>query len=267
MDAETKKIIQDQMKNLPQDVKEAIISVDYTNRMQEITRRQKLLIDQAAKLEMETTLVLIGLEPLTDYISNLQRELVVNEIRAREVALDVSENVFKPIRESLKRMNSNVLNEKGEVVDGSEILSEDEPEPPAPRFTDSNETSLNRDQILKEIEDPAQIDGGDRSMNFAPVASPKPENLAPTAEKKTELEVKPAQEIQIRQVEARQMETIPGQIAKDVTQETGDMVKSKMTGTTIVSQQIIDVKPDTKLPEIEKKRPSSGADPYREPII
>jgi hypothetical protein len=40
-----------------------------------------------------------------------------------------------------------------------------------------------------------------------------------------------------------------------------------MSGPTVTSQQIIDVKPEIKLPEIEKKRPTSGIDPYREPLI
>ena len=105
MDQETEKIIADQMKNLPKDVLAAITSVDYKTKLQEITQRQKLLIDQAAKLEMETTLVMIGLEPLADYVGNLQREMEIPIVRAKEISLDVSENIFKPIRESLRAMN------------------------------------------------------------------------------------------------------------------------------------------------------------------
>jgi len=115
MDPETQKIIADQIKNLPKDVKEAIISVDYKTKLQEITKRQKLLIDQAGKLEMETTLVMIGLEPLTDFIGNIQRELGVLGTRAQEIAVDVSENIFKPIRASLKAMNEPVVETEGDV--------------------------------------------------------------------------------------------------------------------------------------------------------
>ena len=72
MDEETQKIVMEQMKNLPSDVREAILSVDYKIKLQEITKRQRLMIDQAGKLEMETTLVVIGLEPLADFVENIQ---------------------------------------------------------------------------------------------------------------------------------------------------------------------------------------------------
>jgi hypothetical protein len=105
MDKETQKIIATQMETLPEDIKQAINSVDYKTKLQEITKKQKLLIDQAAKLEMETTLVMIGLEPMTDYIDNLQREMELSSVRAKEVAMDVDELIFKPIRVSLQKMS------------------------------------------------------------------------------------------------------------------------------------------------------------------
>ena len=113
MDSETQKTIDEQIARIPTDVREAIISVDYKTKLVEITKRQRLLIDQAGKLEMETTLVMIGLEPLADFIANIQREMGLNTIRAKEVAMDVSENIFKPIRESLYKMNQE--NEQGEA--------------------------------------------------------------------------------------------------------------------------------------------------------
>lgn len=137
MDEETQKIIAEQMKALPKDVVEAIVSVDYKTKLQEITKRQRLLIDQAGKLEMEVTLIMIGLEPLADFIPNIQRELEVNALRAKDIAVDVSENIFKPIRDSLQKMNAEV----------------EEEEKPA-KLTNSNAVDLNRDQILSEIENP-----------------------------------------------------------------------------------------------------------------
>src|ERR1035437_9028794 len=105
MGEETQKIITEQMKNIPEDVALAIISVEYQAKLQEVVKRQKLLIDQAGKLEMETTLVMIGLEPLADYAGNLQRELSLPMVRAKDIAMDVSEHIFKPVRDSLQAMN------------------------------------------------------------------------------------------------------------------------------------------------------------------
>lgn len=247
------------MRRLPRDVKEAIVSVDYKAKLQEITHRQKLLIDQAAKVEMETTLVMIGLEPLADYVANLQTELSVSETRAKEIALDVSDNIFKSIRDSLRAMNEPVETEASRDEQATatkapgwreKIIGEDEP---VTKFTNTNETNLNRDQILNEIEDPSIISGGDRTMAFGT---------------KIEKPVVTTQEIEIRPAQA--IETVPGQIVKDISQNTGDtghnIFESKMTSPTVISQQVINTRPENKLPEVNKNRPTSGVDPYREPI-
>lgn len=252
MDEESQKIIMEQLRIMPSDVKEAILSVDYKTKLQEITQRQKLLIDQAGKLEMETSLVMIGLEPLTDYVANLQREMGLTETRAKEIALDVSDSIFKPIRDSLRAMNGETGNE-----DGEDNQTEKKPKEEIIRFTNSNETILNRDQILNEIENPSIIEGGDRKIDLEKQISaltPKVDKIP----KPTELEIRPAQEL----------ETLPNEKVKDVVKNTEigeNILQTKMTRPTIVTQQIIDAKPEIKLPEI-KKKPMSSIDPYREPV-
>jgi hypothetical protein len=247
MDENTQKMIDEQIEGLPNDVREAIISVDFKTKLQEITKRQKLLIDQAGKLEMETTLVMIGLEPLADYVDNLQRELEIPLLQAREIALDISENIFKPIRESLQEMNDKVDSEEeniGPNDTNTEIIGNNRPD----------ETNLDRNQILNEIENPETIGGGTGTMNFSkniPVKAVVEENEITTVATKIPQDV----------------EIIPGQVVKDVSKDTtSDILKDKMTSTIITPQQIVNVKTETKLPEIEKKRPTSGVDPYREAL-
>jgi hypothetical protein len=253
MDEETQKIITEQMKKLPKDVMDAIISVDYKTKLQEITKRQRLMIDQAGKLEMETTLVMIGLEPLNDFVDNIEREFGVNSIRAKEIAMDVSEHIFKPIRDSLQKMNDAAKDDDG-AVEGGEI------EPPATKFTNTTEPNLNRDQILNEIENP--IPNHSNFSKTIPEQQGFPEQILAKSEH-LELDVPPSQTL----------ETVPGQEVKDVAKEAvtpnnlgNNIVESKMTSTTITPQQIVNAKPEIKLPEIDKKRPTSGADPYREAL-
>jgi hypothetical protein len=251
MDSETEKIIAEQMNKLPEDVVAAIISVDYKAKLQDITKRQKLMIDQIGKVEMETTLVMLGLEPVADFAGNLQRELEVTAERAKEIATDISENIFKPIRVSLKKMNDA---EFGIVDDDMPPDSLDE-EPPATKFTNSNNTDLNRDQILNEIENPTP---------YRSAIVKTPENI-PTEQKTAEVEASPVaiktnQEIAI----------VPNEGVKNID---SNILESKLAGPAVNVQQIINAKPESKLPEItkpplegEKKRPSSGIDPYREPL-
>lgn len=227
MDEETQKIIAEQLKHLPQDVREAIVSVDYQTKFQQITVRQKLLIDQAAKLDKETTLVMIGLVPLANYVKNIQEALDTNETRAKEIALDISSNIFKPIRESLQAMNMKMEEEEAVINQPTNLVDEQE----VVKFTNTNETSLNRDQILREIENPSLIG----------------------QENQTTLEIRPKQEI----------ETVPGQTVKNIFP---DIVTAKMTTPTMVNVQITTATPEIKLPVIEKRKPSDGIDPYREQI-
>lgn len=323
MDEEIQKIIDQQIEILPKEVRQAIISIDYKTKLQEITKRQRLLIDQAAKLEMETTLVMIGLEPLADYTENLQRELNIPIVRAKEIAIDVNENIFKPIRGSLQAMN-----EAAEETEksGQNPLEAKNGEA-LPRFTNSNETNLNRDQILNEIENPSTIEGGARAIDFAKETPPKEEladvsgeekmikaeafvsraeesfkkasisnkagaeeilnkakeardkikeqltaekinqkkKEAETPEKITGIEIKPKNDsvLEVITKVPQEIEIIPDQTVAEISP---DILKAKMTGPTIVSQQIINAKPEIKLPEVEKKRPYDGVDPYKEVI-
>jgi hypothetical protein len=213
MDQETQKIIAEQMKKLPKDVIAAIISVDYKTKLVEITHRQKLLIDQAGKLEMETTLVMMGLEPLADFIGNIEREMGLNTIRAKEVALDVSENIFKPIRNSLQKMNADL--EKEEEAGPNDVVEGGEPE--VTKFTNSNEAELNRDQILSEIENPV--------LNNP--TTPLRESSVGQTVSNNSLEIRPKQEINI--------------------------YENKMTAVTVTPQQIVTAKPENKLPEVALK--------------
>jgi hypothetical protein len=82
-------------------------------------------------------------------VANLQRELVVPIMRAKEIASDVSENIFKPIRDSLRAMNqemavesdAEVRIEAANIANASKGVAE-------PKVQTPNEKPLDREQIL-----------------------------------------------------------------------------------------------------------------------
>jgi len=236
-------ILKEQLAILPKSVVEAILATDYKSKLREITNRQRLLIDQAGKLEMETTLVMIGLEPLADFISNLQKTLELPVTRAEEVAKDVSESIFKPIRDSLYAMNQEMESDLNAVPTEEKLINE------APRSTDSNDSDLNREQILSEIENPSLI----KSTLMPASLATKTTGIATSESKEIETldEVPYQQDIKIKTAAI-----VP--VSSDL--------ETKMAGITITSQQKVRAEPEYKLPETEKKRPSSGVDPYREEI-
>lgn len=248
------------MKILPRDVVDSIVSVDFKTKLQDITRRQKLLIDQAGKLEMETTLVMIGLEPLTDFIGNIERELTVPNLRAKEIAQDVSESIFKPIRESLRKVNEDMETAgSGEDTGGVEIQQATGAEVSQGKTTEKEiglvqeNPDMSRNQILNEIENPHLI-GQTITEN-------------PSREIETLDEVPFQQDIKINRAVNQ---ATAAESAMPAKQETSvprlNVLETKMAGMTITPQRVVNAEPEVKLPPIEKKRPTSGVDPYREPI-
>lgn len=86
---------------LPKDVQEAILSVDYEKVLKEITQRYHLHIDQGAKLETETTLVMLGLVAPKDYSKSLIFEARIDPKAAEFIAGEVNEKIFRPVISSL----------------------------------------------------------------------------------------------------------------------------------------------------------------------
>jgi len=102
------KDFKDYIKNLPLELRRAIFSIDYPQKLQEIVKNNKLMIDQAGKLEAETTLVIVGIEPMDKYVNNLISHAGLSNIQASIVAHDVNESIFKNIRDSLKKINDQI---------------------------------------------------------------------------------------------------------------------------------------------------------------
>ncbi|MFA6340881.1 MAG: hypothetical protein WCX27_01400 [Candidatus Paceibacterota bacterium] len=155
MNEETKKIIAEQMEAIPKELKDAIFSPDYPIRLQEIVKNNKLMIDQAGNLETETTLVMLGLEPLEDYIDNLINNVGLSRNLAFVVAHDVNETIFKNIRESLKKISE----QRKEADTQEKAVSQPEVVLSAPQVAETIQTIKPTENIetkpnlLPEVED------------------------------------------------------------------------------------------------------------------
>lgn len=101
----TQEIIKEQLRKLPQNIRDAISSIDLGDKIRKIADKNMLHIDQAGDLETETVLVMLGLEPTADYKENIRRELNISRDRAQTITADIDKEIFMTIRESLKRIN------------------------------------------------------------------------------------------------------------------------------------------------------------------
>jgi len=131
--------LKEYLAKIPQDIKDIMYSLDYQKLLEEIVKKNNLMIDQAGSLEVETTLVLAGLSPLRDYIDSLEKALEIPREKAGEVAKDVDSFIFKNIRKSLQEIN--------EEDDQAEYVIEQKAK-----------TELDKEKVLFGIENPSKIE-------------------------------------------------------------------------------------------------------------
>lgn len=112
MDPELKKQMKERYDTLPDDLKKSIVSSNYQSTLIEIAKKYQLNVAQLGGLELETTLVMFGFEKPTDYSFNIEQELGISEDVAQKITRDVDERVFANIRDSLKKINDEEMSEK-----------------------------------------------------------------------------------------------------------------------------------------------------------
>ncbi|MFH1454790.1 MAG: hypothetical protein ABIF22_00455 [bacterium] len=240
------KDFKDYIETLPPEIKQAIYSIDYPQKLQEIVRNNKLMIDQAGKLEAETTLVMAGIEPLDQYVNNLIKNVGLSSIQASVVAHDVNESVFKGIRESLRKINDQILEEE-------KIINEKINNPA-------------KEDVIAGIENPEKIKGSE-SISLSSLKSNNPyPNIHPEMAKEgIEIRVNNLPEIAPKIM----LPTISSLTSKPVEpfhkniSPVNNIVEAKLTSTIVIPKKNIIVEEKTKLPE--KSKPSS--DPYREAVL
>lgn len=99
------KKIQERYLDLPEDVQKALFSTQTSDAIFEVGKKHGLVIDKMGELADETGLVMLGMTKPSEYIKNLENRLGVPVLKAKEIAEDINQKVFSPIRESLKKIH------------------------------------------------------------------------------------------------------------------------------------------------------------------
>ena len=128
-------------KNLPNDLKTVFFSANKDETIESIGRKHNLTIDKIGELANETGMVMLGVTHPNEFIGNLAERLEVDKEKARAIAGDINEQVFKKVRESLRKIHN--MREGGEEEQKTEIEHHQGP---------SLMVGQNREDILKEIE-------------------------------------------------------------------------------------------------------------------
>ena len=115
---EQDKLIEEQLKTLPQNLQQAISSVPWKSSLQEIGKQNNLNTEQIDALEKETMFVIYEFENPVDYPANIIRELNISEKIAYAIVESVANKIFDPILAKVPETSPANLPmvEKGEVA-------------------------------------------------------------------------------------------------------------------------------------------------------
>jgi hypothetical protein len=102
-DQNIEKILGEQMRELPQTLRDAITSPEIEEKLRMLTQKHHLHIDQSATLENEVTLALMGFTSLYAFSDTLVEELGLSREVANALAEDISREIFEPVHDRLRR--------------------------------------------------------------------------------------------------------------------------------------------------------------------
>jgi hypothetical protein len=153
--------VKERFDNLPNDIKTAITSVDFAKTLQFIGEENNLHYDKLDILFEEVGFVMLGFKSVKDFANTLSSRLGMQMSEILPVVKGVDELIFKPIKESLEK-NVETHEEKNEYT----FIDKSEEDSHLPKMKDASDgelhenntedEGLNRDDILKEIENPTK---------------------------------------------------------------------------------------------------------------
>ncbi len=85
-------------------LKEIITSSDYQMKLFDLAKKYKLTYDLLGKMEVETTMVLIGMSPTADYKDDLREQLGISDATLDQLVGDINTQIFGPIRTKLMEL-------------------------------------------------------------------------------------------------------------------------------------------------------------------
>ena len=93
-------------KKLPDDLRETIMSVNTSEKFYTVGQKHQLNIEQVEILSKQAGLVMLGFEHPSKFIGNIAKALNLPEEKARAIAEDINTEIFRPVRESLKKIHN-----------------------------------------------------------------------------------------------------------------------------------------------------------------
>lgn len=181
----TQEQINKRFEELPDDIREAITSVETSDELQNISNKHGLMLDQTTELMDETGLRLLGLTPSNKFIYNLEKRLKITNEKATDIAEDISSIVFQKIKESLQETQEEGSNENDDYDEQIHNINDTEPKQKSAGIINLTETQTPNTPIDK---------ANDRIG--VPSYIPKPQDIKKTQDIPTYQNPKPIADIE-----------------------------------------------------------------------
>ncbi len=150
----TKEELQNKFKKLPEDIKEAISSLEISNIIIDIGEKYKLHVDQIGGLIDEVGLLMLGLKSSIEFIDNLAVETGIPQEKITGIVDEINKKVLSKIEPFARKIHEARLEKKEEkvVLKPAEIVNSFE------EVEKEKEKNIERNKILDEIENPERIE-------------------------------------------------------------------------------------------------------------
>ena len=118
--------VEEHFQRLPEPLKEAMMSVENSERIFEVGKKFALTVEQIGFLAEESGYVVLGLTHPQDFVARIEQHLRVDADKAKNIAQEINHKVFFPLREALKSAHQFELTQE-------QIQQPPPPIPAAPR--------------------------------------------------------------------------------------------------------------------------------------
>lgn len=173
------KIIKEYLSKIPRVARDAILSDEWTNRITEISRKYSLNDDQTSNLNQESLLAAIGIEPEEDLRENLKNNMLISDLLAEQLSLDIEQRIFSWIDKVYEAKN------KPEISNINPAPEKPRIEPvvsaPTPNYTPRPKVILNTEPVQSPVAVPrfkaVPLSDNEIGQDFIPNIAPKPSGV------------------------------------------------------------------------------------------
>lgn len=98
---EESKILEEQIKNAPPEIKKLLVEGKWSITLEEIARKHNLVNEQLGSFENEVLFVLLGMEPITNLVQSLRDNIGLTGIKAMEIYQEVYTSILREVESLL----------------------------------------------------------------------------------------------------------------------------------------------------------------------